>query len=99
MDKVFKTGNKSKDNATIAPPIKIIYLNPLRRTRPSIKNEDRNTPIYKDVACNPFKELETPLLSNMTDINGKSIPCEKPETATMIESIINNFLNDEFFIS
>lgn len=98
IDNVFKVGNNNKDKETIAPPINIIYLNPDFLTSPSIKNDDKNTPIYNEVACKPFIELEIPFRSKMTDISGKSIPCEKPETATIIESIINNFLNEEFFI-
>lgn len=76
IDNVFKVGNNNKDKATMAPPTNIIYLNPDFLTSPSIKNDDKNTPIYNEVACKPFNELEIPLRSKMTDISGKSIPCE-----------------------
>jgi hypothetical protein len=45
--------------------------------------------MYKAVAFKPFNVEETPLFSKITAIRGRSIPCEKPEIATMPTNIQN----------
>jgi len=45
--------------------------------------------MYNPVAFNPFKVEDTPSPSKITEISGRSIPCEKPEIETIITKIIN----------